>query len=107
MAKKNIVTVEATIANIDIVAIEIWYEGENITVNNLSLYSINDNLTTLSEFYYQLNYVSTNEKKQYVTGNLTCIGIDYANWKLANFDTNWILGWACSKLNLLTLYTEF
>ena len=55
MAKKNIVPVQSTIANIDIVPIQIWYEGENITVNNLSLYSINDNLTTFSEFHYCLN----------------------------------------------------
>jgi hypothetical protein len=94
-------------ASIDIVPIQIWYEGVNVTVNNLSLYSINDNLTTYSEFHYQLNFVSTDVIKQYVTGNLTCIGTDYINWRTANFDTNWILNWACSQLNLLTIHTEF
>jgi hypothetical protein len=50
--------------------------------------------------HYQLNFFSTDVKKQYVTGNLTCIGLDYLDWKNANFDTNWILEWACTQLNL-------
>jgi hypothetical protein len=87
-------------ANIFINPIQIWYEGNNVTINNLSMYSINDNLTSYSEFFYQLNNVTNDKTEQYVVGNLTCIGVDYQNWKDQNFSTDWILNWACLQLNL-------
>jgi hypothetical protein len=90
-------------ANIFIIPIQIWYEGSNVTVNNISLYSINDNLSSYAEFCYQLNYKSNDKVDQYIVGNLTCIADDYQNWKKANFSTNFILNWACTQLNLSTI----
>jgi hypothetical protein len=88
-------------ASISINPVNIWNQGEIIICNKLYLRAISDNLLTESVFFYSINIDTVDTSNEVITGNLTCNTIDYENWKQNNFDTAYILNWACVKLNLV------
>ena len=83
-------------ANISIQPVQIWLKGQTIIGNNLESYSIYDNLTSESNFYYQVQ----NDLQSISNGNITITGDDYIVWQLSGFDTQWALSYICMKLNL-------
>jgi hypothetical protein len=83
-------------ANIAIQSVQIWYNGQTIVGNNLESYSIYDNLTSESKFYYQIQ----KDDQSLISGNISILGNDYNLWMENNFATDWALRYICQKLNL-------
>jgi len=86
-------------ANIAIQPVNIWVNGQTIVGNNLEAYSIYDNLTSESKFYYQVQ----NDMQNLYNGNITITGDDYILWQSNGFDTQWALTYICMKLNLIPI----
>ena len=83
-------------ANIAIQPVQIWSNGQTLAGNNLEAYSIYDNLTSESKFYYQIQ----KDTESLVNGNTSIVGSDYDLWMANNFATEWALTFICMKLNL-------
>jgi hypothetical protein len=84
-------------AQIKINIIYIWNNGIEQEAIYLDAYSIQDNLETSAQFYYQLLDVNY---KGLIDGNISCTGNDYIQWLANDFSTNWIMNWIAAKLNL-------
>jgi len=83
-------------ANIAIQPIQIWSNGQTIAGNNLQAYAIYDNLTSESQFFYEIQ----NDVKSLSNGNISIVGNDYDLWMKNNFATEWALTYICNQLNL-------
>jgi len=83
-------------ANISIQPVQIWSNGQTLAGNNLEAYSIYDNLTSESKFYYQIQ----KDTQSLINGNISIVGNDYDLWMANNFDTDWALTFICTQLNL-------
>jgi hypothetical protein len=83
-------------ANIAIQPVQIWSNGQTLAGNNLDAYSIYDNLTSESKFYYQIQ----KDLQSLINGNISIVGSDYDLWMANNFATEWALTFICMKLNL-------
>jgi hypothetical protein len=83
-------------ANIAIQPVQIWSNGQTLVGNNLDAYSIYDNLTSESKFYYQIQ----KDTQSLIAGNVSILGDDYDSWKINNFNTEWALTFICNQLNL-------
>jgi hypothetical protein len=83
-------------ANILIEPVQIWSNGQTIAGNNLEAYSIYDNLTSESKFYYQVQ----KDFECLISGNISIVGNDYDLWMANNFSTEYALTYICQKLNL-------
>jgi hypothetical protein len=86
-------------ANILIEPVQIWYNGQTILGNNLESYSIYDNLTSDSKFYYQIQ----KDTQSLISGNISITGNDYDLWMTNNFATEWALKYICQQLNLIPI----
>jgi hypothetical protein len=83
-------------ANILIESVQIWTNGQTLVGNNLDAYSIYDNLTSESKFYYQIQ----KDTQSLTNGNISIVGSDYDLWMANNFATQWALTYICNQLNL-------
>jgi hypothetical protein len=83
-------------ANISIQPVQIWSNGQTLAGNNLESYSIYDNLTSESKFYYQIQ----KDSQSLIGGNISIVGNDYNLWMENNFATDWALIYICQQLNL-------
>jgi hypothetical protein len=83
-------------ANIAIQPVQIWSNGQTIECNNLEAYSIYDNLTSESKFYYLIQ----KDTQSLISGNISIVGNDYNLWMENNFATDWALTYICQQLNL-------
>jgi hypothetical protein len=83
-------------ANIAIQPVQIWVNGQTLAGNNLESYSIYDNLTSESKFYYQIQ----KDTQSLISGNISIVGNDYNLWMINNFATDWALTYICQQLNL-------
>jgi hypothetical protein len=86
-------------ANIIIQPVSIWINGNIIAGNNLESYSIYDNLTSESKFYYQIQ----KDTESLISGNISIVGNDYNLWMENNFATEWALTYICNQLNLIPI----
>ena len=85
--------------------VNIWSGGQQVQANNISMYIINDNLSSSATFYYQLLNVTTDQdgnttSSQLTQGNLTISGTDYDNWGDNGDINDEAYVWAASQLNL-------
>ena len=85
--------------------VDIWSNGQSLQANNLSMYSINDNLSSSATFYYQLLNITINQDGNTTSsplsqGNLTMDGTDYENWGENGNINDEAYVWAADKLNL-------
>jgi len=83
-------------AQISIQPVQIWSNGQTIAGNNLEAYSIYDNLTSESKFYYQIQ----KDTQSLISGNISMVGNDYDLWIANNFATEYALTYICQQLNL-------
>ena len=83
-------------ANVSIQPVQIWSNGQTLAGNNLESYSIYDNLTSESKFYYQIQ----KDDQSIINGNISITGNDYDLWMQNNFATQWALTYICNQLNL-------
>lgn len=83
-------------ANIAIQPVQIWSNGQTLVGNILDAYSIYDNLTSESKFYYQIQ----KDTQSLTNGNISIVGSDYDLWMSNNFGTEWALTFICNQLNL-------
>lgn len=89
----------------EIQPVTIWVNGQQVQANNLAMYIINDNLSSLATFYYQLLNITTDQdgttnSSQLTQGNLTISGTDYDTWgESANINDQAYV-WAAQQLNL-------
>ena len=83
-------------ANILIEPVQIWSNGQTLAGDNLDAYSIYDNLTSESKFYYQIQ----KDTQSLISGNISIVGNDYNLWMANNFATDWALTYICQQLNL-------
>jgi hypothetical protein len=86
-------------ANILIEPVQIWLNGQTIAGNNLEAYSIYDNLTSESKFYYQIQ----KDIQSLISGNISIVGNDYDLWMANNFATQYVLTYICNQLNLIPI----
>lgn len=77
--------------------VSIWYNGQMIQATIFNMYSINDNLSTEANFYYQL-LSSTN--LQLVEGNLKMTDFDYQAYSTSPDSNAYAYQWGATKLNL-------
>jgi hypothetical protein len=84
-------------AQITIQTTFIWNNGIEKEAIYLNAYSIQDNLETSAQFYYQLLDVND---KSLIDGNISCTGDAYIQWLANDFATNWIMNYIASELNL-------
>ena len=77
--------------------VSIWYNGEMVAATIFNLISINDNLSTTANFYYQL---LSSANIQLAQGNITMDGIDYTNYCTSIDSNNYAYEWAATKLGL-------
>jgi hypothetical protein len=84
-------------AQININPVFIWNNGIEKEAIYLNAYSIQDNLETYAQFYYQLLDVND---KGLIDGNIICTGDAYIQWLANDFSTNWIMNWIAAQLNL-------
>lgn len=100
-------------AKVSIQPVTIWVQGEQKTASQMGLRSINDDLQTSAQFYYELceaDTTSTDESgNEIVTagavlanGNLSMSGEDYTNWgdQSGTSINQWACNWALGQLNL-------
>lgn len=82
--------------------INVWTKGEIKTAELFRLKSINDDLSTAADFFYELLETSgVTDPYVIAEGNLSITGSAYTTWK-ANADTNeYAYTWAADQLNLV------
>ena len=90
----------------EIQPITLWVNGQSIQANNISMYIINDNLSSSATFYYQLLSVTTDQdgntsSSQLSQGNLTISGTDYETWGDNGNINDEAYVWATGQLNLI------
>ena len=89
----------------EIQPVNVWYNGQMLQANHLSVKSADDNLSTQARFEYALVsvYSGSYQTPSYLTvnqGSLIISGSDYTNWN-SNTDINEAAYvWVASKLNL-------
>ena len=86
--------------------VNIWYNGQMVQTNNLSVKSAEDNLSTQARFDYILTNVMTVSGSSlpiYQTlnqGSLIISGSDYTNWNNETDINEATYVWVADKLNL-------
>lgn len=86
--------------------VNIWYNGQMVQANNLSVKSAEDNLSTQARFDYILTNVMTVSGSSlpiYQTlnqGSLIISGSDYTNWNNEADINEAAYVWVADKLNL-------
>ena len=86
--------------------VNIWYNGQMVQANNLSVKSAEDNLSTQARFDYILTNVMTVSGSSlpiYQTlnqGSLIISGSDYTNWNNETDINEAAYVWVANKLNL-------
>jgi len=86
--------------------VNIWINGQIKQANYLGMYSINDDLSSVATFYYQLLKVTTDQNnntnsQQLSQGNLTMSGTDYEDWGDNDNINQEAYVWAADQLNLV------
>lgn len=88
----------------EIQPVTIWSGGQLLQANNLSMYIVNDNLSSSATFHYQLLDITVVDgvtlSKQLTQGNLTISGTDYQNWGNTGDINDEAYVWAADQLNL-------
>ena len=84
-------------ANKSIQPVTIWNNGENKIAVVLNVNSIQDDLQTKANLYYQLETINN---KIVANGNISIDGVDYTTWLNNDFSTPWIMSYIATKLNL-------
>lgn len=77
--------------------VQTYYQGTTVTLTQITLLSVYDNLQTECKFYYQLQDAN-NRKIQ--DGNLLMTGATYTSWGYAQDINLAAYQWACVQLNL-------
>jgi hypothetical protein len=77
--------------------VSIWYNGQILQATIFNMYSINDNLSTEANFYYQL--LSTTNQ-QLAEGNLKMTGFDYEAYSTSPDSNAYAYQWGAIQLNL-------
>ena len=81
--------------------INVWTKGTIKTAESFRLRSINDDLATAADFFYELIEDDDPYPSVVASGNLSISGTDYTTWK-ADTDTNeYAYTWAADQLNLV------
>jgi hypothetical protein len=92
-----------------IVPVNIWVGGEDVSASYIQLSIVQDNLEDSATFYYKLinqteivNEDTSVElvKKLVVGGNIPINGQDYADWGNDDDINRWAYTWVCGQLNL-------
>lgn len=78
----------------NIVPIQIWYQGQTITATHINVDLVYDNLLSEAKFLYQL-FSAANIPLD--VGNVYMGGTDYTNWDNSNLAA---YQYVCTKLNL-------
>lgn len=74
-----------------------YYQGANVTMTQITLLSVYDNLQTECKFYYQLQDA---QNKKIQDGNLLMTGATYTAWGAAQDINLAAYQWAAAQLNL-------
>ena len=74
-----------------------YYQGANVTMTQINLLSVYDNLQSECKFYYQLQDA---QSKKVQDGNLLMTGATYTAWGAAQDINLAAYQWACQQLNL-------
>ena len=77
--------------------VQTYFQGSTVTLTQITLLSVYDDLKTECKFYYQLQD-ATSRKIQ--DGNLTMSGPTYTAWGNAQDINLAAYQWACAQLNL-------
>jgi hypothetical protein len=81
--------------------VSIWYNGQILQATIFNMYSINDNLSTEANFYYQLlKYIDENTNQQLAEGNLKMTGFDYEAYSSSPDSNAYAYQWGATQLNL-------
>ena len=86
--------------------VNIWYNGQMVQANNLSVKSAKDNLSTQARFDYILTNVMTVSGSSFPIyqtlnqGSLIISGSDYTNWNNEADINEAAYVWVADKLNL-------
>ena len=74
-----------------------YYQGATVTMTQITLLSVYDNLLSECKFYYQLQDA---QGKKIQDGNLNMYGATYTAWGAAQDINLAAYQWACQQLNL-------
>lgn len=74
-----------------------YYQGATVTMTQITLLSVYDNLQSECKFYYQLQ---DSQSKKIQDGNLLMTGATYTAWGAAQDINLAAYQWACQQLNL-------
>jgi len=77
--------------------VSIWYNGVMILATILNMNSIEDNLTNVATFYWQL---FSTDNIQLANGNLTMTGFDYDAYSSSPDSNSYAYQWGATQLNL-------
>ena len=77
--------------------VSIWYNGQMIQATIFNMYSINDNLSTEADFYYQL---LSSTDLQLAEGNLKMTDFDYQAYSTSPDSNAYAYQWGATQLNL-------
>lgn len=82
--------------------LNVWVKGQIKTAELFSLRSMNDDLESASDFYYQLLEVDGEPVPYMIAeGYLSISGSAYTTWKAAADTIEYAYNWAADQLNLV------
>jgi hypothetical protein len=81
----------------EIQPIQVWINGSLISVNQLSILGLSDNMLDTAVFNY---YLLDSQGNQIISSSLEMTGFDYESYNTSPDSNNYAYSWIASKLNL-------